>query len=140
MEALEQEITAGGILCDIPHFCQVVHPNPPKRAATVGKTLTADASGAREQREFSSLSEEIAYLKATSFVSAYRPIYSCRRFWGPIIVFCKRVIRKLTKFYVEPIALDQSDRNAHMANALALMQQRIEALTAEVERLKNLKT
>ena len=82
------------------------------------------------------LQQEITYLKQTSYISAYRPLYSCRPIIGSVIVFVKKVIRKLVKFYVEPITFDQSDRNAHMARALELLQEQLQKQTEEIEQLK----
>ena len=42
---------------------------------------------------------------------AFRHLYSCRKYIGGIIVFCKRVVRKCLKWYIEPVCDQQSDFN-----------------------------
>ena len=42
---------------------------------------------------------------------AYRPIYSCRKYIGKFIVFGKRVVRKLLKWYLEPVCFQQTEFN-----------------------------
>lgn len=42
---------------------------------------------------------------------AYRPILSYKKYIGRIIVFGKKVIRRILKFYVEPIAFQQTEFN-----------------------------
>lgn len=44
---------------------------------------------------------------------AYRELYSCRKLVGGIIVFVKRVIRKVLKWYIEPVCNQQTEFN-HM--------------------------
>ena len=53
----------------------------------------------------------IKTLEETRQNYAFRPLFSYRKFIGRIIVFCKKVIRKLLKFYVEPIAFQQTEFN-----------------------------
>jgi FkbM family methyltransferase len=42
---------------------------------------------------------------------AYRPILSYKKYIGRLIVFGKKVIRRMLKFYVEPIAFQQTEFN-----------------------------
>lgn len=42
---------------------------------------------------------------------AFRHLYSCRKWIGNLIVFCKKVIRKLLKWYIEPICFQQTAFN-----------------------------
>jgi protein-arginine kinase activator protein McsA len=48
----------------------------------------------------------------------------------------KKTIRKLTKFYIEPIASDQSEYNRHVATVLEIMH---EALVEKDEEIKELR-
>lgn len=134
ISSLEQEIKKSGMICDVPHMNQVVKFNgmpPVERQEKDEKGGNIHRNGSTSQ-----LQQEITYLKQTSYVSAYRPLYSCRPIIGSMIVFVKKVIRKLVKFYVEPITFDQSDRNAHMARALELLQEQLQKQTEEIEQLK----
>ena len=54
--------------------------------------------------------ENLGTLRARYNVAAYRPLYSNRAI-GFIVVFIKKVMRKLTKFYIEPIVKDQNENN-----------------------------
>lgn len=51
-------------------------------------------------------------------IAYYRPIYSCRPLIGNIIVFFKRVFRKIAKFLIEPIVKEQIQFNSAAVNAL----------------------
>lgn len=128
---LEQEIKKSGIMCDVPHMNQVVKFNGMPSVEGQEKSGNVKVDGSAGQ-----LQQEITYLKQTSYISAYRPLYSCRPIIGSVIVFVKKVIRKLVKFYVEPITFDQSDRNAHMARALELLQEQLQKQTEEIEQLE----
>lgn len=68
-------------------------------------------------------------------VECYGPIYSCRRVIGKLIVFCKRVIRKLTKFIVEPIVEQQVQFNAASANAFNALRNDDIAMAAQINEL-----
>lgn len=49
---------------------------------------------------------------------AWRPIYSCRKFIGWLIVFLKRVVRKCLKWYLEPVCFQQTDFNNAVTPAI----------------------
>lgn len=51
-------------------------------------------------------------------VQYYRNIYSCRPIIGKMIVFCKRIVRKLLKFLIEPIVEEQTRFNAEVVQAI----------------------
>ena len=56
------------------------------------------------------LAGNIRHLRNIQTVSVYRPLKS-RRIIGPLIIFFKKVVRKLIRFYIEPIVADQNDVN-----------------------------
>lgn len=58
-----------------------------------------------------SIAPFIHTMKSTEKNEAYRSIWSCRKFVGPIILFFKKVIRKCLKWYIEPICDQQSEFN-----------------------------
>ena len=85
----------------------------------------------------SQFSREIDHMYERYTIAAWRPLES--RPTGLV----KKMIRKLTKFYVEPIANDQTGFNEHVAKAMNEMrkyiyeQERvINDLKAEIEQLK----
>lgn len=51
-------------------------------------------------------------------VSAEYPITSHRKITGKFIVFTKKVIRKLLRWYIEPLAKSQTDFNAYVTRTL----------------------
>ena len=56
------------------------------------------------------LGDNIRSLQASYNIVSYRPLISTRKL-GSLVIFIKKVLRKLTKFYVEPIVSDQSTFN-----------------------------
>ncbi len=48
----------------------------------------------------------------------YRHIFSCRPIIGGLIVFCKKIFRKIAKFLIEPITESQTQFNSATTNAL----------------------
>ncbi|MBQ8824892.1 MAG: hypothetical protein IJZ64_06655 [Ruminococcus sp.] len=55
----------------------------------------------------------VQYVSSQYQLNAYRPLSG-----NPVKVFFQKVIRKLVKFYIEPIAQDQTYFNANSAQAL----------------------
>ncbi|MCM1082008.1 MAG: FkbM family methyltransferase [Clostridium sp.] len=78
----------------------------------------------------------IPELERTRENVARRPITSHRKFIGGIIVFLKKVVRKLTKFYVEPIALQQTEFNNTVTPIIGRMTQAVAEIDSEVGELK----
>lgn len=90
--------------------------------------------------------EELYSLNHSWDVQAYRPIIGGGSVKSKIATFVKKVIRKFVKFYVEPIAEDQSNFNALTVklfnlvecymNENKVLQERVEKLEAEIEEMK----
>jgi hypothetical protein len=86
-----------------------------------------------------SLTQSAEYLNVRNQIEPYKPIDG-----NPIVVFVKKVIRKLMKFYIMPVVTEQNALNYHCSNAVsqvsAYMNRNagvdIVALAAEVEELK----
>lgn len=57
------------------------------------------------------LNSHIEQMAISADNRAFRAITSHRPFLGPVIVLAKRIVRKLLKWYVEPICNQQSDFN-----------------------------
>lgn len=64
------------------------------------------------------LEQELREANAQCQIHYYRPIYSCRRWLGQIIVFGKKTVRKLLKFLIEPIIEEQNRFNSATTRAL----------------------
>lgn len=68
----------------------------------------------------------MTFLNSHYNVQAYKPLAG-----NPVAVFVKKVIRKLTKFYVEPVVNDQNDFNANTVRMLNALTKEVEALRQE---------
>jgi hypothetical protein len=69
-------------------------------------------------------------------VAAYRPLGSSR-ISGALVVFFKKVIRKLTKFYIEPIVADQNENNRLMTFCIRDLFLEINELRSKVKCLED---
>ena len=62
----------------------------------------------RVSKNISDLTQLIDILKETSENYAFRPLISEQKLIGPVIIFFKRTVRKLLKWYIEPICFQQT--------------------------------
>lgn len=67
---------------------------------------------------FVEIASRIETMERTRENYAFRYIFSCRKYVGKIIVFFKRVIRKLLKWYIEPICFQQTEFNNAVTPAI----------------------
>lgn len=67
------------------------------------------------------LDEELSASNRLFQIHYYRPIYSCRKFIGGLLVFGKKVVRKLLKFLIEPVVEEQNQFNAAIVRSLNVM-------------------
>ena len=57
--------------------------------------------------------------EALDYVTAHYYVQPFKEFTGnPVKVFFKRAVRKMLRFYVEPIVMEQNDLNANIATAV----------------------
>lgn len=63
--------------------------------------------------ESDDMSATAAYLNSHYYIQPYKELNG-----NPIIVFVKKIIRKLAKFYVEPITFEQNEFNANVVRLL----------------------
>lgn len=91
-----------------------------------------------ESQDFSRkrLNENVTYLNEHWEVAAYRQLYASSGLKGKMFVFVKKVIRKLTKFYVEPIVYDQNQYNASVTRSMNEMKRFIRETQQENQELK----
>ena len=82
------------------------------------------------------LNENVTYLNEYWEVLAYRELYVSSGLKGKVFVFVKKVIRKLTKFYVEPIVNDQNQYNASVTRCMNEMKRFIRETQQENQELK----
>lgn len=69
---------------------------------------------------------------------AFRYIYSCRKVFGKTIVFFKRAVRKLLKWYIEPICNQQTEFNNSVTPAIGRLTQFCHLLYETTEQTRNL--
>lgn len=97
MAQIRQNIKEQGLTSDMLSFEDV-----PFRSATDVSGASLEAAG-----------EAMRYLNAHYYIQPYKNLSG-----NPIKVFFKKVIRKLVKFYVEPVVFEQNDVNANTVKAL----------------------
>ena len=95
MQEIRQEIRDKGLTSDMLSFEDVPYNKP----GTAVEGYGLDAPEAKEA---------LVYLNGHYNVQPYKPLGG-----NALFVFVKKVIRKLTKFYVEPVVFDQNDFNAN---------------------------
>ncbi|MHB1393078.1 MAG: FkbM family methyltransferase [Clostridia bacterium] len=86
---------------------------------------------------FTEINGYINILENTKSNFAYRHITSHRKFIGPIIVFYKKVARKLLKFYIEPIAFQQTEFNNAVTPTIGRMTEIQNELLKGINSLQN---
>lgn len=64
------------------------------------------------------IGRNLATLNNTRDNPAYRPLYSNKKVIGPVIVFFKKVVRKLMKWYIEPPCFQQTEFNGAVVPAI----------------------
>jgi len=94
-----------------------------------------------EQKRQKQFKQDMGSLGACHRVVSYRPLKSNRAI-GFLVVTLKKTIRKLTKFYVEPIVADQNEFNRlattcihEMYRDFEEMQMKIKLLEDEIKRI-----
>ena len=78
----------------------------------------------KKNAQSGSASEALDYISTHYYIQPYKELQG-----NPVKVFIKKVIRKLTKFYVEPVVFEQNDFNA---NAVTVMKSLSESGSADL--------
>lgn len=68
-----------------------------------------------------SIDDEVAWLQTNYESLYYRPMKS-NRILGFLLIFFRKIIRKLMAFLIHPITCDQSTYNVHVASTLRKME------------------
>lgn len=100
MQGIRQEIKDKGLTSDMLSFEDVPYRKP-------GDAVSGCTMDSEEVRN------AMVYLNGHYNIQPYKPLGG-----NALFVFVKKVIRKLTKFYVEPIVFDQNDFNANTVRVL----------------------
>ena len=83
-----------------------------------------EISHADSSFQLSSLKQSADYLNIRHQIEPYKPLEG-----NFLVVFFKKVIRKLVKFYIMPIMTEQNALNLHTANAVQQVHNYIESRT-----------
>lgn len=78
----------------------------------------------RKNAQSGSASEALDYISTHYYIQPYKELKG-----NPVKVFIKKVLRKLVKFYVEPVVFEQNDFNA---NAVTVMKSLTESGSADL--------
>jgi len=81
---------------------------------------------------FEEINQYIKTLEQMRENNSYRPIVSNRRGIGRLVVFVKRVIRKLTAWYVEPVCKQQSAFNSAVTPSIGCLTEINSTLAQEI--------
>lgn len=105
MADIRREITEKHLTPDMLSFEDVPYDKP-------GEAVNKCSLQSPEARD------AMVYLHSHYAVQPYKPLSG-----NPIAVFVKKVIRKLTKFYLEPVVADQNEVNANIVRMLNALEQ-----------------
>jgi len=90
-----------------------------------------------EEIATSNLSGENLYLLQVKYnIATHRPLKSSRAI-GSLIIFVKKIIRKLIKFYIEPIVTDQNEINGIVKSCIQDLYDGEKILNHKVKHLEN---
>ncbi|MBQ8613528.1 MAG: hypothetical protein IJ416_04870 [Ruminiclostridium sp.] len=78
---------------------------------------------------------ELSYLNSNFSIASNREIKTGKKVIGGLVIFVKKVIRKMTRFYVEPIVTEQNAFNTHTVRALNCIRKFINSSTAKQKEL-----
>ena len=86
----------------------------------------------KKNAQSGSASEALDYISTHYYIQPYKELQG-----NGIKVFFKKVLRKLMKFYVEPVVFEQNDFNANAANIISdLAESDIGKISGRVETLE----
>jgi FkbM family methyltransferase len=98
----------------------------------------SDPAGIHEH--FAEISRYISIMDQNRVNLAHRPIFSHRKVLGPFIVLGKKVVRKFLKWYLDPVALQQTEFNNAVTPAIGRLtelavrdHEKIEALKKQLQ-------
>jgi len=115
---IRQDIRDKGLSSDMLSFEDIPY-SKPVQASSAG-----DISG----EEFSA---KLIWLKAHYYIQPYKQLAG-----SAVSVLAKKVIRKMAKFYVEPVVFEQNDFNANVVSVIDSLTESNKKLTKRVEALE----
>lgn len=110
-------------------------PQPAKIEAEIQQPIDEN------QRRWNDLIDNLLAADASKYNDGYFPLQSHRKILGPVIVFLKKVVRKLIKiffgWYLFPIYARQSHFNGKILNAVAIEQELLCSLSNQIVTAKD---
>lgn len=111
VDHLEEKILFDKLTGKLPIYDLPGKPIKQEKPSPVENTHTPKSEDEIVNQYLAELTQRIAAMEANRVNEAFRPIYSCRKYIGKLIVFCKRVVQKCLKWYVEPVCFQQTNFN-----------------------------
>lgn len=113
---IKKKIMDEDMVCDLPDFLEIIEKH--------------------DKEKYHNILAESEYLKSNSQLTQYSQLTSSKKSVKSIVFFVKRFIRKVIKFYVEPIASEQSEYNGHLAFVIEEMLQIMTKQDQEIQILR----
>ncbi|WP_369594568.1 FkbM family methyltransferase [Lysinibacillus pakistanensis] len=85
----------------------------------------------------SNCAKYIAIMDSNKENHAHKPIHSHRKILGPFIIFGKKVVRKLLKWYLNPITQQQNTFNQAVTSTTKLINESVNNLQLDVSQVVN---
>lgn len=140
--ALEEKIIYDKLTGRIPIY--ITEMAARQEAATGSMSSPADVANERilteEEQAAQCLAEicqRLGTMEDTRENLAFRPIYSCRKFIGWLIVFSKRVVRKCLKWYLEPVCFQQTEFNNAVTPAIGRLTELQQFFIKKIQHLED---
>lgn len=103
-----------------------------KEKGLIADMLSFEDVPYRSSAQGGNAEQALEYLRANYYIQPYKELKG-----NPVKVFIKKVIRKLVKFYVEPVVFEQDDFNANAVTVLSSLAEKSSGdLTGRVETLE----
>ena len=106
------------------------------RAEISEKGLSADMLSfedipCRKPAQSTSAAKTLEWLGAHCYIQPYKQLAG-----NAVSVFTKKVIRRLTRFYVEPVVFEQNDFNSNVVSAVSSLTEENRKLAERISRLE----
>jgi hypothetical protein len=131
---IKKEIKDKNLANDIPHFEMYLSSMPSQYTK---ETSDMPEKPIHDEAAIDEAWDGVEWLMKNSRVFATRTITSHRKVLGRIIVGCKRVIRKLNSFFIEPIVEDQNSYNTQVTQVLHTLCVALKAQMKEINALRD---
>nr|WP_300182956.1 FkbM family methyltransferase [uncultured Agathobaculum sp.] len=101
----------------------VLHPSDGKTFFSANGAEEYEEPKQKVERYFEEIDCCLRQMEVNRENYAFRHLYSCRAVIGKLIVFCKKIVRKCLKWYIEPICNQQTEFNNAVTPAFGRLTQ-----------------